>query len=261
MNFVINHKKLTSVCFLLFLTMAYGAVTGAHQNALGKLLMQTTRDAGYVLTHLKISGLKHTAESEVQARLNVDHGMPMMAIDLKTMQVDLETLPWVKRATITRKLPGDIYIDIIERKPFALWQSKGRVRLIDESGTVITGRDLSRFSHLVLLVGEGANHHASDLANLVSNEPHLAKRMRTAVRVGGRRWDLIFDNGVRLKMPEELDASYGAKSAWEKFSKLEIQYSLLEREISVIDLRVNGRMIMRVSPNGRRTMKGQEWAT
>ena len=170
-------------------------------------------------------------------------------------------MPWVKKAEVTRILPGKLKIQLEEREPFALWQQDGKVRLIDETGHVITSRGLANYAHLPMVVGQGADTKAMDLYSLLEEFPELAARVKTAVHVGDRRWDLIFDNGVRVKLPEAAPAAYDSQMAWQKFASLQAEYRLLEREVSVIDMRLPDRMILRVSPEGHRLMDGTGWAT
>ena len=195
------------------------------------------------------------------ALLDVDAGMPLMAVDLDVVQGRIEALPWVRRATVTRVLPGDINIEIEERVPFALWQHDGKLRLIDREGVVITRHGLTAFADLLMIVGQGGPGHIDALQRALNLAPDLATRIKSVVRVGERRWDLLFDNGIRVKLPDDSDPTYMSNTAWERFARLETKHRLLAREVSVIDMRIPDRLIMRVTPAGRRMMDGKEWAT
>jgi len=223
--------------------------------------METTRNAGFVLSNLQIIGLARTSQNAVLATLDVDDGMPLLAIDLMSIQGRIEALPWVKSATVTRVLPSDLMIKITERQPYALWQQNGKVRLIDEDGVIITSRGLTEFSHLMLIVGEGADGEVAGLFKMLRADPALLSRIKTAVRVGDRRWDLVFDNGVRVKLPEDFAQDQDDSDAWARFVRLQQKHKLLEREVSVIDMRIKDRVVMRVTPAGHRLMDGKEWAT
>ncbi len=224
-------------------------------------VVERTRDAGFVLNDLELDGVVRASRAEVLAALDVDSGVPLLSIDLERIRAQLEMLPWVKKAEVSRILPGKLKINITEREPFALWQQDSTVRLIDETGHVITKRGLSDFAHLIMVVGQGADQKAGDLHGMLDNAPALSARIKTAVFVSERRWDLIFDNGVRVKLPEGAPAQYDAQAAWQKFATLQGEYRLLEREVSVIDMRLPDRMVLRVSPEGRRIMDGTGWAT
>ena len=224
-------------------------------------VQETSRQAGFVLSNLSISGTDRTAREDVLALLDVEAGIPLMSVDLDGLQTRIEALPWVRRATVTRLLPGDINIEIEERVPFALWQRNGKLRLIDQDGTVITRHGLAAFSELPMIVGEGAPQSIGSLYAALGKAPDLAARVKTVVRVADRRWDLLFDNGIRVKLPDDSEVSYTSLTAWERFVRLEAKHRLLAREVSVIDMRIADRLIMRVTPAGRRMMDGKEWAT
>jgi len=224
-------------------------------------VMQATGSAGFVLSNLEITGTKRTERKDVLALLDVDLGMPLMSIDLNALQVRIENLPWVRRASVTRVLPGDINIKIEERVPYALWQKAGKLQLIDDEGVVITRRGLAGFSDLVMIVGEEAPKHIATIRKTLSLSPKLAAEIETVIRVGERRWDLVFGNGIRVKLPDDSNPNYNSVSAWERFVRLEEKHRLLARELSVIDMRIADRMIIRVTPTGRRMMDGKEWAT
>lgn len=253
-----RYWTLLSLSLLLALTAAVYFGGGAAAN---RWFLETTREAGFVLSNLKIDGVVRTKESEILARLDIDDGLPLLAIDLLGIQARIEALPWVKHASVTRVLPGDLHINIEERQPYALWQHGGKVRLIDEGGTAITNRGLIEFSNLMLIVGEGGPKEVNALFQMLGMESSLSNRVKTAIRVGERRWDLVFDNGVRVKLPEDLATQYDGSSAWARFVRLQQKHRLLEREVSVIDMRIKDRVVMRVTPTGRRQMDGKEWST
>ncbi|WP_374764350.1 cell division protein FtsQ/DivIB [Yunchengibacter salinarum] len=223
-------------------------------------LSGVTARTGMVLQTLEITGLDRTSRRSVLARLHVDRGMPLGGIDLQAMKQRLEGLPWVARARVTRSLPGRLIVAITEREPRALWQRDGTLHVVDRDGTPITDRGISRFAHLRLVVGPGANRALDQLDRMLAHMPELAPRVARAVRVGDRRWDLLFDNGIRLRLPADDAPAYDAARALARFRDLEAQYRLLSREVQVIDLRLPDRLVMRVTEAGQRMMAGEEKA-
>lgn len=221
--------------------------------------METSGDVGLVLTDLKITGMHRTAENDVQSVLDVDSGMPLLSINLSEIQGKVEALPWVQQAEIIRILPGGLSINITERVPYALAQHDGRVVLIDRGGYEITDRGLAAFSDLMLVVGDIVPKDLDLLERQKAKAEQLSTRIRSVVRVGNRRWDVIFDNGIRVKFPADQAKPYGLSEAWDKFIELERTQQLLARELSVIDLRLADKLIVRVTPLGRRQMSGKEW--
>mgnify|MGYP003646778424 CR=1 FL=1 len=258
---IIGFRQYWAVLSFGMLLAIVGAVYLGGGPIANRWFLETTRNAGFVLSNLKIEGIERTKENEILATLDVDDGLPLLGIDLMGIQARIEALPWVKTATVTRVLPGDLHINVVERQPYALWQHSGKVRLIDEDGVIITNRGLVEFSDLMLVVGDGGPTESGELFKMLRLEPSLFERVRTAIRVGQRRWDLVFDNGVRVKLPEDFAGKYDGAGAWGRFVRLQQKHRLLEREVSVIDMRIEDRVVMRVTPTGRRQMDGKEWST
>ena len=71
----------------------------------------------------------------------------------------------------------------------------------------------------------------------------LKPQLASATWVGGRRWDLNFQSGEIVALPEGDDA---AKTALTKFARLDKSAGLLGRGIVRFDLRVPGKMIVRL---------------
>ena len=64
--------------------------------------------------------------------------------------------------------------------------------------------------------------------------------MTAAVYVGKRRWNLRFDNGLDVKLPEE-----APEQAWQRLAQLQRQYGVLDKDVSVIDLRLPDQIVLR----------------
>ena len=111
---------------------------------------------------------------------------------------------------------------------------------IDTGGVVLSRHDLEKFSRLVTVVGADAPSHTPALLSMISENPTLARRVRFAVRVSGRRWNLRFDNGIDVSLPQR-----GAAAAWARLGRLEQKHELLGHDIKAIDLRLPDRLIVR----------------
>lgn len=257
MTVAIRSNQLAVAVISLIAVSAFAGL--AWKNNSNNWFMETSGDAGLVLTDLNITGLGRTSENDILSVLDVDSGMPLLSINLAEIQQKIEALPWVKRAEVVRVLPGGLSIKVIERSPYALAQYNGRVSLIDSDGYEITDRGLAAYSDLMLVVGNVTPNELAVLEQEKAKAGPLADRIRSVVRVGARRWDVIFDNGIRVKFPADDAKPYGAPQAWDKFIELERAEQLLGREVTVIDLRLADKLIVRVTPKGRRKMSGKEW--
>jgi len=210
-------------------------------------------DAGYAVDEVRITGQRHTTLKQIRAVLALYDGQSIVSLDLAQMLTRVEALPWVKAATIIRVMPDALEVTITEHQPAAVWQHDNRLYLVDGAGRIITDHGLEGFAKLPLVVGEGANEHLAELLVMRDHAPALFARVKSAVRVGNRRWDLNFDNGVKIKLPEK-----GSELAWRRLNQYQNKQKILSKEVMVVDLRLDGKTILRLTPEEaerRRMMK------
>lgn len=209
--------------------------------------------AGFTVSGYQIVGLAHmnraaiddvvTDELRQAAAESGSDKAPQALVDAGAIRRRLLQFGWVKDARVLRRLPDTLVIDIVERKPAALWQSQGQLALIDSEGVVLDRVPVDKMPDLPLLIGPGANTQEQGLAALMAEVPTLKPQLASATWVGGRRWDLNFQSGETVALPEGYDS---AKAALDKFAKADKQSSLLGRGLVRFDLRVPGQMIVRL---------------
>lgn len=198
-------------------------------------------DVGLSVQEIFVEGRSETTVALVLDAVGAKRGDPIVAFSPTAAKARLEQLPWVRQASVERLLPGTIMVRINERQPLALWQRHKQLSLIDRDGVEIPGVDLGRFTHLPVVVGDDAPAHAANLLALLATEPTLERRVSAAVRVGGRRWNLKFDNGIDVQLPE-----INAGAAWMRLAEVERDGKLLSRDISAVDLRLPDRLVVRL---------------
>jgi cell division protein FtsQ len=169
--------------------------------------------------------------------------MAMPLVDVAEIRARLLQYGWVKDARVSRRLPDTLVIDIVERKPAALWQDDKKLSLIDEEGVVLDRVPISAMPDLPLVIGPGANAQSRNLEALLKEVPTLRPQLESASWVGRRRWDLNFQTGETVALPEGQDA---AKAALAKFARLDKSAGLLGRGILRFDLRIPGKMTVRL---------------
>lgn len=81
---------------------------------------------------------------------NFKTGTNVFRMDLDLERRGVETLPWVRTATVTRILPHGLLVHITERTPVAYSNSGGRVSLVDEEGMLLEKPDNGVFDFPVL---------------------------------------------------------------------------------------------------------------
>lgn len=199
--------------------------------------------AGLVVHEVTVEGRANTASTSILAALDVQRGDLMLEFDPRAARQRLEAMEWIAMAEVRRELPGRIHVRITERRPFAFWQRGGELAVIDRGGRILTADNVGRFAGLPVVAGAGAARTAGALMDALSPRPRLLEQVRAAVRVGGRRWDLHFDTGLVVRLPEQ-----GAADAWLRFARLEERYGILAREVEAVDLRLADRLFIRLRP-------------
>lgn len=200
-------------------------------------------EAGFTVRQVAIDGAKNQPRLTIYREVLQGGSDSMLLADLGAMRERLLALPWVRDASIERRWPDRLQIRIVERKPAALWQHRGRIRLIDAQGAVLPTPDLAAFAALPLLVGEGARTQAPGLLRIVASQPQLAGEMEAAQWVGERRWDIRMKSGETISLPEGPDA----QAAFLRFADIHRQTPLLGRGFIRFDLRIPDKMVVRVA--------------
>ena len=203
-------------------------------------------DAGFRVRSVDVKGVQRMDSKPVYEIALDQKSMAMPLVDVAGIRERLLQYGWVKDARVSRRLPDTLVVDIVERKPTALWQDGGRLSLIDSEGVVLDRVPISAMPDLPLLVGPGANSQSQKLDALLAEAPALRPQLESATWVGRRRWDLNFQTGETVALPEG-DAE--AKAAIAKFAKLDKTAGLLGQGIVRFDLRVPGKMVVRL-PRG-----------
>ncbi len=200
--------------------------------------------AGFEVRHVEVSGLQHLSKLPVYTAALSARSPSMLDVDLDDVRTRLLALPWVKDASVGRRLPDTLVINVTERKPAAVWQYHHRLAVVDAEGKVLDTRTPKKFVHLPLVIGPGANREAGKLAALLGDFPDIRNRVDSANWMGDRRWDLRFKSGETLALPEGYVAS---RTALDTFMRMEREGGLLERGFARFDMRLPDRMVVRVT--------------
>jgi len=214
---------------------------------------QAIGEAGFKVDGYQIVGLKHMDRKLVDAVV-VDElrraAAPSEAakpaqplVDVDRIRERLLQFGWVQDARVSRRLPDTLVIDIVERRPAALWQDRQQLALIDKNGVVLDRVAIDKMPDLPLVIGPGANAQASQLNRLLASAPTLQPQLASATWVGRRRWDINFQSGETIVLPE---GEAAARKAIEKFANLDKSSGLLGRGLLRFDMRVPGKMIVRL---------------
>ena len=134
---------------------------------------QLGRVSGLRIDEIVVQGRDMQPEASVLDALGVVRGDALLGFSVEQARRRIDRLAFVEHATVERRLPGTVLVQLVERRPFAVWQNQGRFVLIDrpdadtavlevESGKGVYMRSLARD----LAVGCGTVGHIAVLRRL-----------------------------------------------------------------------------------------------
>jgi cell division protein FtsQ len=190
-----------------------------------------TADAGLEVSTIQLTGNRYAPPGEIYAQLGFKPGDSIFAADAQDARARLRAVDWVADATVSVKYPDTVAVHVIEKVPFALWQSEQGLYAVERDGEPIAKVDPARFRALPLFFGDEPLG-AFDLVKAIHSHRAVAARVKAMQSVSGRRWNLVLDDGVVVKLPEDNWArEIGA------LERLIVDNGVLERDIAEIDLR------------------------
>ncbi len=209
-----------------------GGYVGRTIRAVDNGIDALVADAGFGIAEVHLAGNSRTPPETILAALGFEPGQSIFGADLQSARRRLLALDWVADADVQRRYPDAISVRIVEKLPFALWQSPGgTLYVIERSGGPITQKGVNAFAHLPLLIGQGANGGA-EIVDAVAMHRGVSARVRAIERISDRRWNLLLDDGVVVKLPEQ-----GWQAELGTLEHLIIDKGILERDVTEIDLR------------------------
>ncbi|WEJ59856.1 cell division protein FtsQ/DivIB [Devosia sp. FJ2-5-3] len=200
-------------------------------------------EAGLAIGEISISGQTLTSEQAIFDALGIQPDMSTLAFDVEAARQRLALLPAIATANVRKTYPGDVEVVITEKVPVARWRVDGITFVIDGQGEQI-GEDGGAYGDLPLVIGDGAADDALVMIRALDNFPELRNNLIALSRIADRRWDMIYDTGLRIQLPEQ-----GVAQALRKLTNYQAQYQLLDRDITVIDLRVESVVAVRPAVN------------
>lgn len=199
-------------------------------------------EAGLKVDAIQIDGLKRMDRMTIYEQALDQDSRAMPLVDLALVRERLLQHPWVKDARVSRQLPNTLRIFIVEREPAAIWQNHGQLMLVDPSGVPLEPVSPEAMPNLPLLIGDGANAQEPARRKLLEAAPALRPLVKAATWIGNRRWDLTFDTGERLQLPE---GEAESTAALKKFAELDTAQRLLGRGHLGFDMRDPEKLVVR----------------
>ncbi len=234
------HVGTVSALAFLAATGLYGMSLGGHTQSVAQA---TTTAAGFAIEDVKVSGNTQTSEIEILQLLGLDGTTSLVALDVDAARQKIASLPWVESVEVRKVYPKTIEVKLVEKAAYGIWQHGSELSLIEKNGTVIAPLRDNKFASLPLFVGRDAETAAASIEGEFADWPDIRSHVKAFVRVAGRRWDLYLDNGIVIKLPED-----DIQHALALLTKMNKEDDLLQRDIAAVDLRLEDRTAIQLTP-------------
>ena len=212
----------------------YGARTPILEGctALVTVAQQQLGNTSFAIGEISISGQSLTSEQAIFDALGVEPHTSNVSFDAEAARQRIAALPSVASVSVRKIYPGDVTVIITEKVPVARWRVDGVTFVVDGQGEQI-GEDHGSYGDLPLVVGDGAADDALVMIRALEQYPKLQKGLVALSRIADRRWDMIYDTGLRVQLPE-----LGVAQALKRLDTYQVNFRLLDRDVTQIDLRV-----------------------
>lgn len=196
----------------------------------------------FMVKLLAVEGASAEVEEDIREIFPFDLPASSFDIDLPVAQEMVTGLPAVLSADVRIRRGGTIVVEVEEREPVAVWRTRDGLGLVDIDGFVVADLD-SRAARadLPLIAGRGANEDVQGALNILSAAFPLDGRVLGLVRMGERRWDVVLTRDQRILLPKNRPVR-----ALERVIVLDEVHEMLERDITVVDMRLAGRPTVRM---------------
>lgn len=206
---------------------------GIAAGSLGEAAQGRFAAAGLAIGEISITGQTLTGEQAIFDALGIEPYTSTVSFDVEAARQRIAELPAIESVTVRKTFPGDVIVTITEKVPVARWRVDGITFVVDSAGEQI-GEDRGAYGELPLVVGDGANDDAMVMIRALEQYPRLQEGLVALSRIADRRWDMIYDTGLRVQLPE-----LGVARALRNLDSYQTEYQLLDRDVTVIDLRVD----------------------
>ncbi len=197
-----------------------------------------SQNFGYIVEEIEVVGDNDNCHVADVSMLDKYKGVSTILISVEDIRKDLESVDCVGQVSVSRMLPSKLRVSIEPRVPIAIWQHKHKFFFIANNGSVLQIRNSKDVSKFIIILGDHAPEKTPALLVLLHQEPELYQKVVSAIWIGDRRWNIIFDNGMELLLPED-----GYVKAWNKFVELSKNNDAFKSfSYRVVDLRVQNRI-------------------
>jgi cell division protein FtsQ len=197
----------------------------------------------FMITRIETPDVSEDLAEQLRVAAFVSLPASSLEVNVVSVRDRIESLDAVERARVRALPSGVLEIRAIERVPVVVWRSVDAIELLDQRGVRVAEVDSRlRRPDLPLIAGAGAEKAVPEALAILEVAAPIGNRVRGLVRKGERRWDVVLDRDQVIRLPEQ-----DAVAALARVMALQVAEGLLERDLTVVDMRDPRRPILRLS--------------
>ena len=179
--------------------------------------------------------------NQINAILKLSFPINSIKLDINHIQKIINQIDSVESSNVRINDSGVLLVEVIERKPVAVYRENDDLALIDLKGYKINNIfSRNDRNDLPLIVGTGGNYQVKEALEIYQLLSIYLNEIRGLIRIGERRWDIIFKNNKRIKLSEKYP-----KRSLRNFLSSDESYLISSNDFVIIDLRFTNKIILR----------------
>lgn len=198
----------------------------------------------FTVHDMAIEGASVELIAAIKIAAPLDFPVTAFDLDLEDMRERISAIDAVRSVNIKVGNGGVLILNIIERQPLIVWRGVDGLKTLDQTGHIVTSLEArSERGDLPLIAGLGADLAAQEALDLIQAAVPIQNRVIGLERIGERRWDVVLDRNQRILLPAQ-----NPVPALERVIVLNTAQEMLDRDMVVIDMRIEKRPTIRVAP-------------
>ncbi|MBR5228114.1 MAG: FtsQ-type POTRA domain-containing protein [Clostridia bacterium] len=161
-----NKKALKKLILSIFVLFVIGLLVGVIC-----LIYHVKTDEKFNISNISVTDCNYYTIDDIIAASELELGKNIYSFNKKEIQAKVQTLPYIESVKITRRLPNEVNLTVVERttKYIAYAKDSGEYVKIDKSGYVLEIIDINEMQEEILLFGINfediveAGHKITDL--------------------------------------------------------------------------------------------------
>ena len=186
-----------------------------------------------------VIGASPKVEKLIIEKLGIKPGDSIFKVSTTNLLNNLINIGWIKDVSIHKILPNIIKIQVNERLPIAIYYHNKTYTLIDKDGHFI--EDVTVNPNLPLVSGIDANLNIFKMLQILDKYSSIKKELHSVIYVRQRRWDIILNNKITIKLPSCNDSlMYKSLNTLNKLLK----QPNIQNSVVSIDMRIPSNIII-----------------